>query len=400
MPEVAFSVFVPTGRKVYYVEWTNPSNGDRVRRTTRKRVKRDADRVAQKVVDEWFRNRGREGDEAWSRFREECLGRLLLKAKPDTRRMYGIVFNAIEKYLSPAVMSDLTARAISKLQTNWRTQQHKGKPRPVSETSIRTYSIHLQKALRWAKGQGMLQDVPAIELPAKSAKAKGRPLSGEEFDRMYTAIDKVIGREPARDGWRRLLKGLYLSSLRLDEYLKLTWNDPTLMRVDLDGDFPALIIPCYTEKGKENRIIPIPKDFANLLNEVPTKQRTASVVRLVSQKKNTASPRNRDYISKKISKFGKSAGIIVGRYENGNIKFASAHDLRRSAGARWARQVRNLFDLQTLMRHKDPRTTRTYYAHEDAADLAKVVSGFADTFAITPSETAPPSVAKKPQKQG
>lgn len=381
MPDVAFSVFLPTNRKFYYVEWTVPGKKCRVRRSTRKRVKRDADRTAQKIIDEWFARRGRVGDEAWGTFREAHEEEAQLAVKRHTRNTFGIVFNAIEEHIAPVVMSDLTPRAISKLQARWRAKK-------IEETSIRTYLTHLQWALKWAKSQGMIGEIPAIEFPQASDKAKGRAISEEEFDRVIAAVPKVITNPDAVPSWERLLRGLWCSSLRLNELLMLSWDDPTGIRVDLDGDFPAMIIPCGDDKAGENRIIPIPKDCAAVFAQTQKDVRRGKVFVLVNQRKRPDGgvPANMQYISAKICRIGQAAGVIVGKYAaKGKLKYASAHDLRRSAGRRWARQVRNILDLQSLMRHKDIRTTRKYYVHEDAADLAKVVAGFADTSAITPS---------------
>ncbi len=54
---------------------------------------------------------------------------------------------------------------------------------------------------------------------------------------------------------------------------------------------------------------------------------------------------------------------------NATNKFASAHDLRRSFGTRWAKRVMPAV-LQKLMRHSAIETTLRYYADLDVDDLA------------------------------
>jgi hypothetical protein len=51
-------------------------------------------------------------------------------------------------------------------------------------------------------------------------------------------------------------------------------------------------------------------------------------------------------------------------------KFASAHDLRRSFGTRWASKVKPA-TLQLLMRHFTIDTTLRYYVAQDADDVAR-----------------------------
>lgn len=380
MPEIAFSVFIPQGRSVYYVEWTIPRTKRRVRRSTGCTRERDAQRKASAIIDEWFRGRGREGDEAWGRFREAHANEVQPSLAIETRRKYETVFDAIEAAVNPVSLSDLTSRAISKLQAKWRGSK-------LSEHSIRTYLAHLSKSLAWAKSQGMLAEVPAIERPQlakKERKAKGRPISLEEFERMLAAVSNVVKEPSAVAGWQRLLRGLWLSGLRLGEAVKLSWDDRQAIRVDLDGPFPALLIPSSADKGRKDRVIPIVPDFAAMLAEVPPAERRGVVFALERQRKGDGSPSDVQYISAVISRIGKAAGVIVGTYTaSGKTKFASAHDLRRSFGRRWASKVQNVFDLQTLMRHASIETTRAYYAHEDAEGLAERLSEIAISFAIT-----------------
>jgi integrase len=285
---------------------------------------------------------------------------------------------------------------MSRLQAKWRASK-------LSEHSIRTYVAHLSKALAWAKSQGMIPEIPSIERPQlakKERKAKGRPISLEEFERMLAAIPLIIKEEPnAVASWDRLLRGLWLSGLRLDEALRLSWSSQTDLRVDLDGAFPALIIPSAGEKGRKDRIIPLTGDFAEFLKQTPPRLRKGRVFVLTTQRK--IAPTNMQYVSKVISRIGKAAGIIVGKYTaNEKTKYASAHDLRRSFGRRWGGLVQNIFDLQTLMRHESVETTRTYYAHEDAAGLAKRLQDLAITFAITPVSPAGSENSKPVEKQG
>lgn len=382
--EIPFSVFTPTGRRFWHVEWKDPRTGKIHRRSTKCTRKRDADREATRIVDEWQSKRGREGDDAWDDFRTVHAEEFLPQLDGDTQRLYGTIFNAIENWIKPRRMSDLDAKAISKLSAQWRKNK-------VSEYSIRTYLSHLKKAFKWAVSQGRMPEVPPIEMPnvPRKGKAKGRPISAEEFDRMLAAVPKIVKKVDAAASWQHFLRGLWLSSLRLDEALSLTWNDYERMRVDLEGPFPAFIIPSYTEKGRQDRIVPIMPDFAALLRQTPEDQRTGFVFVIKAERKRKVAdpnPRNMQYVSAKISKFGQRAGIIVGRYvASGKTKYASAHDLRRSFGKRWAGMVRNAFDLKTLMRHESIQTTEVYYAHEDAAELAAdLMQRFTDASTDTP----------------
>jgi integrase len=67
-----------------------------------------------------------------------------------------------------------------------------------------------------------------------------------------------------------------------------------------------------------------------------------------------------------ISDIGEEAGVMVNKAE---WKYASAHDLRRSFGTRWAPRVKPA-TLQLLMRHKSIETTLKYYVCPDSDDVA------------------------------
>jgi integrase len=70
--------------------------------------------------------------------------------------------------------------------------------------------------------------------------------------------------------------------------------------------------------------------------------------------------------SSRSSLVSRLRSFIVSKADN---KFASAHDLRRSFGTRWAKRFMPAV-LQKLMRHSAIETTLRYYADIDADNLA------------------------------
>ena len=67
-----------------------------------------------------------------------------------------------------------------------------------------------------------------------------------------------------------------------------------------------------------------------------------------------------------IVKIGKKAGVVVNKADR---KFASAHDLRRAFGTRWAKRVMPAV-LKRLIRRASIQTTMGFYVDLDAADVA------------------------------
>ncbi len=58
--------------------------------------------------------------------------------------------------------------------------------------------------------------------------------------------------------------------------------------------------------------------------------------------------------------------------KTGRVKYASAHDLRRSFGQRWAARVMPTV-LMELMRHESIETTLKYYVEQNAQETAKTL---------------------------
>ena len=56
----------------------------------------------------------------------------------------------------------------------------------------------------------------------------------------------------------------------------------------------------------------------------------------------------------------------------GKVKYASAHDLRRSFGTRWSKRIMPQVLMQ-LMRHESINTTVKYYVDSDAQDTAELL---------------------------
>jgi integrase len=124
--------------------------------------------------------------------------------------------------------------------------------------------------------------------------------------------------------------------------------------VDLSGDRPRLQIADGQDKSSEERLLPLAPEFAAMLQEVPVSQRRGTVFKLAGL--GGESVASLEYASAVICEIGKAAGVKVSDGPGRKLKFASAHDLRRSFGARWATRVMPAV-LQKMMRHADISTT-------------------------------------------
>ncbi len=343
------------------------------------------------------------GSTGWQQFRMRYETEVVPGLATRTGDKIRTVFNALEKTLPKVAggkLADLNPEAISRFQAELRDGQR-------SENTIAGYLAHLRAALAWALDQGMIPTMPKIRRPQRAKKAgrgsksKGRPITGEEFDRMLAAVgpalvefrrrERAAGRKkrakrgqtarkteiderPAEflpavlESWRHYLRGFWLSGLRLQESLAFYWDRPDRLCVDLSGKRPMLRIPAECEKGHRDRLLPITPDFAEFLLQTPEADRHGPVFRPRLPNGSLASYARAGEI---VALIGDRARVVVNtNARTGKVKFASAHDLRRSFGNRWAKRVMPAV-LQKLMRHESIETTLAYYVDLDADELAE-----------------------------
>jgi len=289
------------------------------------------------------------------RYREEHLSSL----SEGSSQAWCTALNHLDEIVSPRFASDVNAATLSTFASELRKERFVGpekrRRKPVKETSIASYLRQILAALSWGHEKKLLQETPKITLP-KRAKGVGkhfrsRPIVAEEFERMIKAAESLVD---AAD-WIRLLNGLWLGGLRLGEAISLTWEWTGNISVELGGKFPCFRVMAEGEKGHTDQFLPMAPEFADMLMQTPVPFRTGRVF---------AGERNTNTASKVIGELGGQAGVIVNR----DGKTATAHDLRRAFGTRWAGRVMPA-ELQILMRHSSIETTLKYYVHLDADEF-------------------------------
>jgi len=202
---------------------------------------------------------------------------------------------------------------------------------------------------------GFIPSAPKVRVP-KGEKVKGRPITGEEFDRMLLAARKI--RPHDAPAWQRFLDGLWWSGLRLSEALRLSWDSSAPVAVIMQpGYHPALRFMLGSQKAKRSELVPCAPEFAELLEATPEAERHGRVFPI---------PLSLDQTGRTVSAIGKKAGVVV---DESTKKPATAHDYRRAFGTRWSKRVMPAV-LRRLMRHKDISTTLKYYVDQDAEDIA------------------------------
>jgi integrase len=352
-------------RRFFYMRADLP-DGSRQERSTGvltggAKQRREAERVAAVWEAELIEGRYKSPSKiTWGEFTERYDREVLSGLAERTREKAWGAFSLVADILKPILLSDVTTERISYFATALRE-------RGRAEDTIAGNLGHLKASLRWAGNMGMMHSVPRISMPkrAKGAKVmKGRPLAGEEFERMLAVVPLVVG-GLAAESWSHLLNGLWWSGLRLGESLCLSWDVPDTIRIDVTGRYVMLRIGAENEKGNRDRLYPVAPEFADMIVAIPESDRTGHFFRPLGKRGGVLKC---DSVGKIASKVGKRANIVVDP-DGGQPKFASAHDLRRSFGLRWSERVMPA-QLKDLMRHESIATTMNYYVGRNAETTA------------------------------
>ena len=382
---IQVTVVKRSDRKYFMMRYIDPVTGKQAARSTRTTRRREAERIAAKWEAELHEGRYRPASKiTWAEFREQYEEQKLATLADKTQESAGTAMNHLERVINPKRLISLTSATLSRFQAALRKEGMK-------DTTIAAYLAHLRPAFSWAVSMDMLREVPDMHSPKRAKGRKlmrGRPITTEEFERMIQAVPKV--RQHDFHVWERHLTGLWLSGLRLEESTVLSWDEDSPFAVDLSGRHPRFRIYAEAEKGHQDRLLPMTPDFAQFLLGIPEEERVGRVFRLNGhQTGNPITPRR---VGRIISEIGKRTGVIVNRtrkkvkekivdvktdkatgkvrvVEKVVVKYASAHDLRRAFGTRWARKVMPAV-LQRLMRHAAIETTLKYYVDLDADELA------------------------------
>jgi integrase len=286
-----------------------------------------------------------------------------------------------ERILKPRALGDVAnSEALHSLQARLLAGEESKKARRSPQTA-RNYLVAVLAALNWAECMGWLPAVPRVQKlkVSKLRQMKGRPISGEEFDRLLAKVESTVG-ESAADSWKFTLRGLWVSGLRLGELMHMHWSDERFIVPQWKrGALAVLAIPADMQKNDTEESIPLLPGFEALLLETPEAERFGWVFnpmsletllgRRIRHQRPTA-----EWVGKIISRIGKAAGVIVRpAVGKGKPKYASAHDLRRSCAERLVSAGVPEREVSRVLRHADVQTTRRHYAPGTVQESAGII---------------------------
>jgi len=378
--------------------YVDPITGKKITKSAGTSDEREAERTAGLLQEELRSGRYQAVSKiTWEAFVDRYTREKLSTLAPKSHKAATESLGMLKRIMDPDRLCKVTAALMSRFTAELR------KPRvttrggkeitlaPLADASVARHLRQIKAALRWAEGVGMLARAPKIEMPKRAkgqSLARSRPVTLEEFERMLERVPaglvdagkarryateapkrivKHKAPEPSPEqvqAWRRYLRGLWLSGLRLEESLVLSWDDDAPLSVDLSGRRPALRIYGEAQKSGRDELLPMTPDFAQFIQETPPDQRHGLVFRLVGPR--SGRPMLPADVGEAIRRIGRKANVVVNKASG---KYATAHDLRRAFGTRWAKRVMPAV-LKRLMRHSSINTTMAYYVDLDAAEVA------------------------------
>jgi len=320
----------------------------------------------------------------WSDFREQYRTVHLTTVRDSTAADAEVRLDIAERILKPRTLGEMAdPNALQRLQMKLLAGAQSRRKKPRSPHTVRGYMGCVLAAVNWAYLQGWLPKAPKIrKLKVSKMKAmKGRPITENEFERIVKATASEAGEEAA-ESWRHVLGGLWESALRLEELMHVSWDIPGAIRpVWQEGKLPILEIPAAMQKNDMEESIPLLPWFETLLLETPVEERTGWIfspmsLQLRLGRKVRHERPDAEWVGKVISRIGKAARILVEQADEQTgrpVKYATAHDLRRSCGERLREAGVPPLVICRVMRHSSWETTRKHYAPGDIQRDAEVL---------------------------
>jgi hypothetical protein len=205
-----------------------PLTGKQVAKSSGTAHRKEAEKVAAKWEADLHEGRyHKPGRMGWEEFKERYREQAAREKAPRTGEKIDSMFNVVVTVIKPATIGDVTQEALATLKRELLTGR--------STSTVQGYLAHLRAALSAAvewEAMPAVPTFPKIRTPKGTKLMKGRPITLDEFERMLAAVptarpvyDPEVTEAPAPlipehavASWRFLLRGLWLSGLRLGAF--------------------------------------------------------------------------------------------------------------------------------------------------------------------------------------
>jgi hypothetical protein len=165
-------------RKMLAMRYRDPVTGKQVARSTGETRRKEADRVAAKWEAELREGRyASPSKTTWADLVDRYSAEKLAGLSHGTNSKVESLLSVVDQLMNPSGLkvAQVDARWVSRLRTELRNAGR-------AETTIDGHCRHLKAMLRWGKLQGMVNEVPHIDM-AKRGKGAGQCRSGIESNK-------------------------------------------------------------------------------------------------------------------------------------------------------------------------------------------------------------------------
>lgn len=297
--------------------------------------------IASGVYKERFRKKDINNkllNDGYQEFLAENLAR-----KKSTIISYNHAFNKLFDFTGNIRINNLDKEVFKRFEKKLSTELIPNKDRILSENTIATYLHRLRIIFNYFKEKGYIKEIPVQKKEVKPKEI--RTISDKEIEEILTRLKTTDKKHlvKIKEEQYRAIVLLLMTGLRISELVDLRFEDI---------DFREDLIKVRNEKKGRIDYLPLYSELKQfILNN--WKIRYGKLF---------------SYKSKDSMKFFRRF------LEKENIEGYSFHTLRKTFISKLINSGLSVYDVMTLARHKDLRTTLRHYAAADLKRMGKEIS--------------------------
>jgi integrase len=223
---------------------------------------------------------GRTWPESSEQYRNRMKSRMRARSHADTTYRLNVAERIFKgRSGTEPSLADCTTLASLEFLQDALLDGTEGRRGARSPNSVNSMMASVMAFVRYCADHEWIDRVPPLRRIDVDEVMKGRPISGEEFERMIAATSAVVG-DAAACSWTFTLKVLWESAFRIQDAMNFSWDDlekiyPVWPRLKLQH--PTIRIPS-SQKNRKNEEIPMLPGLNVLLRSVPKTERTGWVI--------------------------------------------------------------------------------------------------------------------------
>ncbi len=226
--------------------------------------------------------------------------------------------------------------------------------RTIPSASRHTRGAALSSLFRWLHRTRRIAENPMdfIELP----KRRAQPIVP-----VYTDVEVArFLHLPVRDG--ALYAILFGTGIRRSEAIHLRWRD---INIDVNPDHELGELIVYQGKGAKDRIVPVEPSDIRLLAKLAVYDGLDDDDYLWYQRPGGAGiDRSRPISETSFARWHRRCS------DDAEVRYLKPHSTRHTYATNWRNRGLDLDDVQELLGHASPETTKRIYVHTGIKDVA------------------------------